>query len=310
MYPKPTDPLYSSGPLIAPRTADDSALAPYEQFTLTPMSPTIGARIDGVQIGGELTEPVMAELRRALAEWKVLVFGDQDTDREGQRRFASRWGEVVGHPFTALKVSRGQTDVNVATLQSDSQRRAIENNWHNDVTWHEHPSFGAVLRAVEVPPVGGDTIWADTGAAYDTLPDSVKARIDHLSAVHDWIQSEEFGQRMSPEELERFRPMFPPVEHPVVRVIPETGRRVLFVNTIFTDRIVGVSQEESDEILAMLYRHIHRPEFQVRLQWRTNTVAIWDNRTCQHYAVSDYYPNKRVMDRISIGGDRPVGVSG
>ncbi|SPZ40269.1 dioxygenase [Rhodococcus wratislaviensis] len=114
---------------------------------------------------------------------------------------------------------------------------------------------------------------------------------------------------MPPETVERLRPQFPTVQHPVVRVIPETGRRVLFVNLSFTQRIVGMSPTESDELLRMLYRHVHRPEFQVRLRWQPNTVAFWDNRACQHYAASDYFPARRVMERISIVGDRPVGVS-
>jgi taurine dioxygenase len=155
--------------------------------------------------------------------------------------------------------------------------------------------------------VGGDTLWADTGAAYDLLPEDLRARIDHLEAEHDWINS--FGRGMPVETVEMLRPVFPPVVHPVVRVIPETGRRVLFVNSVFTQRIVGVSEEESNEILRALYRHVQRPEFQVRLHWSPDTIAFWDNRTCQHYASSDYFPARRVMDRISIVGDKPVGVT-
>ena len=179
--------------------------------------------------------------------------------------------------------------------------------WHNDLTWHTTPSFAAVLRAVEIPPVGGDTLWADMGAAYDLLPDDLKARIDPLLAEHDWMQS--FGRAMPQEAIDALRPQFMPVQHPVVRVIPDTGRRVLFVNMAFTQRIVGVSEAESNTLLTQLYRHVQRPELQVRLRWQPNTVAMWDNRTCQHYAASDYYPARRVMDRISIVGDRPVGIA-
>ena len=149
----------------------------------------------------------------------------------------------------------------------------VENNWHNDVTWHEFPSFAAVLRAVEVPEVGGDTLWADTAAAYDLLPEDIKKRIDPLVAEHDWINS--FGRSMPVDVVEMLRPKFPAVQHPVVRIIPESGRRVLFVNMTFTQRILGVSEEESNELLTMLYRHVNRPEFQVRLKWEPNTVAFW-----------------------------------
>ncbi|WP_038170571.1 TauD/TfdA dioxygenase family protein [Tomitella biformata] len=310
MHPTASDVLYASGPLVAARLSEHMERRDYQGFTVHPVTPTIGAEIEGLQIGGELSESVLAELRRALHEFKVLVFRDQDIDRDGHRRFASCWGPIERHPFTSLKASSGQTDADVATLVRHTQRGAIENNWHNDVSWHERPSVGAVLRAVEVPAVGGDTLWVDTGAAYDLLPESVRQRIDGLWAEHDWRQTEEFGQRMTPDEIGRFHQAFPPVEHPIVWEIPETGRRVLFVNTIFTTRIIGLGQEESDELLTLLYRHIRRPEFQFRLRWRPDTVAIWDNRSTQHYASSDYFPQRRVMDRISIGGVRPVGIGG
>lgn len=302
IFPTATDPLAAFGPLVGRGTADDQ---PYERITVAPISPTIGAEIGGVRLGGDLDAQVLAELRRALLERKVLVFRDQDIDRDAHRAFAQLWGELEQHPFFKF-TQPGQTDVDVVTLAKDAMTAGTENNWHNDITWHTTPSFGAVLRAVEVPDVGGDTLWADTGLAYDLLPQHIRDRIDPLVAEHDWIHT--FGRHMPPEAVEQLRTHFPAVQHPVVRVIPETGRRVLFVNMIFTQRILGISAEESDELLRLLYRHIQRPEFQCRLRWQPNTVAFWDNRACQHYASSDYFPARRVMDRISIVGDRPVGV--
>ncbi|MCD7049150.1 TauD/TfdA family dioxygenase [Rhodococcus sp. BH2-1] len=304
--PRPTDPLYAVGPLVARRTTESADDRPYELFSLTPKTPTIGAEVSGIRLTGDLSDDVLAELRRALLEWKVLFFRDQDIDRADHRAFAARWGELEQHPFFKY-TQPGQSDADVATLAKDAMAAGVENMWHNDVTWHQFPSFAAVLRGVEVPDVGGDTLWADTGAAYDLLPEDLRARIDHLEAEHDWINS--FGRGMPVETVEMLRPVFPPVVHPVVRVIPETGRRVLFVNSVFTQRIVGVSEEESNEILRALYRHVQRPEFQVRLHWSPDTIAFWDNRTCQHYASSDYFPARRVMDRISIVGDKPVGVT-
>lgn len=304
--PTPTDPLAYFGPIIAPRTAENVETLPYELFSLEPQTPTIGAEISGIRLGGNLSDEVMAELRRALLEWKVLFFRDQDIERADHRAFAEAWGDLEQHPFYRY-TQPGQSDVDVATLAKDAAAVGAENIWHNDVTWHEFPSFAAVLRAIEIPAVGGDTLWADTGAAYDLLPDDIKARIDHLVAEHDWIKS--FGSGMPQEAIEKLRPNFPPVHHPVVRVIPETGRRVLFVNVAFTQRILGVSVEESNELLRLLYRHLMRPELQVRLRWKPNTIAFWDNRTCQHYASSDYYPARRVMERISIVGDKPTGLS-
>ncbi|MFJ7622085.1 taurine dioxygenase (plasmid) [Rhodococcus qingshengii] len=304
--PTPTDPLAYFGPIIAPRTAENMEDRPYELFSLEPQTPTIGAEISGIRLGRDLSDEVVAELRRALLEWKVLFFRDQNIERADHRAFAEAWGDLEQHPFYRY-TQPGQSDVDVATLAKDAAAVGAENIWHNDVTWHEFPSFAAVLRAVEIPAVGGDTLWADTGAAYDLLPDDIKARIDHLEAEHDWITS--FGSGMPQDAIDKLRPNFPPVHHPVVRVIPETGRRVLFVNVAFTQRILGVSKEESNELLRLLYRHMMRPELQVRLRWKPNTIAFWDNRTCQHYASSDYYPARRVMERISIVGDKPVGLS-
>jgi len=267
------------------------------------MGPTIGAELTGVALGGPIDDELLAELRRALLEWKVLFFRDQQLTRDEHRAFASRWGDIEEHPFFK-HTHPGQTAADVVTFEKGPASVGTENQWHTDITWHATPSFGAILRAIEVPGAGGDTLWADTAAAYDCLPDELKAGIDGLAAEHDWVHS--FGLAMEPAALERLRPDFPAVEHPVVRVHPETGR-TLFVNTIFTTRIVGLDPEESDTLLRRLYRQIERPEFQCRFRWAPGSVAFWDNRATQHYAVSDYAPQRRVMERISIIGDRPVG---
>ena len=304
--PTPTDPLAYFGPMVAPRTAPGVEQRPYELFDLDPVTPTIGAEVSGIRLGADLPGEVIAELDRALLEWKVLFFRDQDISRDDHRGFAARWGELEQHPFFKY-TQPGQSDADVATLAKDATAAGTENIWHNDVTWHTRPSRAAVLRAVEIPPVGGDTLWADTGAAYDLLPEDMQEKLDGLTAEHDWIHS--FGKGMDPADVERLRPHFPPAIHPVVRVIPETGRKVLFVNVAFTRRILGLSEDESNALLRTLYRHIMRPELQVRLRWRKNTVAMWDNRICQHYASSDYHPARRVMERISIVGERPAGVT-
>ncbi|MDI9915372.1 TauD/TfdA family dioxygenase [Rhodococcus sp. IEGM 1379] len=306
MTSTPTDPLKVVGPIVGMRTSETFDSRPYELFSLSPSTPTIGAEISGIRLSGDLSEETMDELRRALLEWKVLFFRDQDIERSEHRGFAERWGELEQHPFFKYS-AQDQTDVDVTTLAKDAMFGATENGWHNDVSWYDFPSFGAVLRAREIPPVGGDTLWADTAAAYDVLPQEIRDRIDPLVAKHDWEHV--FGKYMDQDDVDQLRPQFPGAEHPVVRLIPETGRRVLFVNPGFTTRILGVTEDESNELLALLYRHIQRPEFQVRLRWQPNTIAFWDNRTCQHYASSDYFPARRVMDRISIVGDRPVGIT-
>lgn len=292
------------GPRLAPRTAPGFDDRPYERFTLTPLSPTIGAEVGGVHLGDPVDDELHAELRRALLEWKVLFFRDQDITRPQQRAFAELWGGLERHPFYKY-VHPGNDEADVVTLAKDAMSGGAENEWHADVTWHAEPSWGAVLRAVEVPPVGGDTLWADAAAAHDALPEELRARIAGLTAVHDWQHT--FGLAMTDDVREQLAEQFPAQEHPVVRVHPETGRRTLFVNAIFTRRIVGLPEAESDALLLRLQQAITRPEHQCRFRWTPGAVAFWDNRATQHYAASDYWPQRRVMDRISIAGDRPVG---
>ena len=306
MMSTPTDPLAAFGPLVGTRLPDGVEKRAYEMFSVRPASPTIGAYVTSVTLEGGMDAELLAELRRALTEFKVLFFRDQHIERAQHRAFAEQWGELEQHPFFKF-TQPGQTEVDVATFAKDAMSAGVENTWHSDMTWHSSPSYASILRAVEVPQLGGDTLWADTAVAYDLLPDDLKNRIEGLEAEHDWMLT--FGRAMDKETSDALREHFPPAVHPVVRVLPETGRKVLFVNMIFTQRILGVSEEESNELLSKLYRQVNRPEFQVRLQWEANTVAMWDNRACQHYAVSDYYPAHRVMDRISILGDVPVGVT-
>lgn len=299
-----TNAVRDMGPRVFPRLPADFPSFDHQRLVIHPCTPTIGAEIEGVDLGADIDDETWAELHHALLEWKVLFFRDQDIDRDRHRRFAEHWGELEQHPFFKF-VQPGQTDVDVVTLAKDAVTGGYENEWHTDITWNSTPAFGAVLRAVEIPPVGGDTLWADAGAAYDGLPDDVKARIDTLSAVHDWRFS--FGATMPDDAVTLLSDEFPPVEHPIVRIHPETGRRTIFVNPIFTQHIVGIDEAESAELLDLLYRQMTRAEFQVRFRWTPGAVAFWDNRATQHYASSDYHPQRRVMDRISIAGDRPVG---
>jgi alpha-ketoglutarate-dependent sulfate ester dioxygenase len=179
-----------------------------------------------------------------------------------------------------------------------------ENSWHSDVSWREVPSMGAVLHAVEVPKTGGDTLFADMGAAYDGLDDDTKASIDGLSAVHDYVQA--FGSLVKPEDREKTRAEFPPAVHPVVRTHGETGRKLIYVNRNFTDHVVGLDAEAGTALIDRLSREANTVEYQCRFTWEPHSVAFWDNRAVQHYACSDYWPSVRVMERASIVGERPV----
>jgi taurine dioxygenase len=293
-----------AGPRLAARTPQGWVDEPYTRFTLTPYSPTIGAEVHGLGLGEPLDDATFADLHRALLEWKVLFVRDAGFTSEAHHALGLRWGQLESHPFVKL-VSDTQSDdaPAVVRLQKGTEAAGYENVWHSDVTWREEPSLGSLLHAIEVPAVGGDTLWADMAAAYDCLDDDLRARIDGLTAVHDWWTT--FGRGMSPEQRDELRPAFPPVEHPVVRTHPETGRRTLYVNAAFTQHIVGLEPDESTALLELLYRQASYPEYQCRFRWTAGALAIWDNRSTQHYATSDYFPQRRVMERITVIGDRP-----
>ncbi|MGW2261202.1 TauD/TfdA dioxygenase family protein [Streptomyces sp. NPDC001780] len=292
----PADGLYE-GPRELRRVPEGWEERPYERFEVVPQGRLIGAEIRGLDLSGPLDPAVREELNRALLEWKVLFFRGQHLSSDAQRAFARNWGELETNP---LLTSGDSPDV----VRFD--RTAVptfENVWHTDVTFRERPALGAVLQLREVPPVGGDTMWADMAAAYDNLAPEVKDRIDGARAVHDFLPG--FARFMDAAGLAEFQERFPPVEHPVVRRHPETGRRMLFVNTSFTTRIVGIGREESDRLLRLLFQQAHVPEFQVRFRWQAGDIAFWDNRATQHYAVNDYAPHRRVAERVAIAGDRP-----
>jgi taurine dioxygenase len=286
------------GPIPMQRVAEGSELEPYERIEVRPMSPTIGAEVAGVDLATPLDEATHDEVHRALLEWKVLFFRDQHLSVEQHVAFARTWGDIEEHPF----LPKGSSDT-IQRFEKGPQVGGYENEWHHDNTWRLAPSMGAVLRAVEVPPVGGDTLFVDTAAAYDNLRDDVKARIDGLQATHDWINA--FGRNLDDERRAELRALLPTVVHPVVRTHPETGRRSLFVNRVFTTGVVGMELEEAAELLDFLCRQSDRPEYQCRRRWEAGMVAFWDNRAVQHYAVSDYWPARRVMERVAIVGDVP-----
>ncbi len=287
-----------AGPRALRRLPEGVETEPYTRFTVVPLSPTIGAEIGGVSLAQPLDDDLFAELDRALLEWKVLLLRDQPITGEQHRDFARRWGELEKHPF----LPEGEVP-EIARFDRGEQNQGYENIWHTDVSWREIPSLGSVLRSIAVPTVGGDTLWADMACAYDGLPDDIKARIDGLTAVHDWIHS--FGLGMDADRIEQMRRDFPPVEHPVVRTHPANGRKILYVNEIFVSHIVGLEPAESDALLAYLSSRARIPEYQCRFHWTADAIAFWDNRVTQHYAVSDYAPARRIMERATIIGDRP-----
>ena len=283
---------------------EDTALAyseyesEFTKFEPRRLSPAIGAEL----IGADLSRPdetLISEVRAALLKYQVVFFRDQhELTRPQHIAFARAFGVLEIHPATP----KGQEDPEVLRMAHGPNSKGKENSWHSDVTWRERPSLGSILRAIELPDVGGDTLFSNMVLAYNELDDGLKAKLSDLVAVHDIARV--FAKRLgqAPESL---HDNYPPQEHPVIRTHPETGENSLYVNIAFTDHIKGMDRAESDALLASLYKRAWQPEYQCRFRWAPGSLAFWDNRACQHYAASDYFPEIRIMERVTIAGDRP-----
>lgn len=270
----------------------------YHHISVVPQGATIGAEIQGLDLCSPIDAATFEELEQAFIDYKVLFFRNQALDEDSHLGFARMFGPLEEHPF----LPSGEDD-QIVRFAKDEQAIGLENMWHSDVSWRKTPALGSVLRAREVPKVGGDTLFADMVAAYECLPDAVKRKLEGMTAVHDFSNS--FGLMMSSEDLAKHQETYPPMEHPIIRTHPVSGRRLLYVNAIFTSHIVGMDREESDRTLDALFAQAAIPEFQCRFRWEPDSVAFWDNRSVQHYATNDYWPQVRVMERVSIVGDEP-----
>ncbi|MEL6386541.1 MAG: TauD/TfdA family dioxygenase [Pseudomonadota bacterium] len=266
-------------------------------LTIRPMTPAIGAEILDVDLARP-TDAMIADIRAALLRHQVLFFRDQTLTRAEHITFARAFGELEIHPATPKE----QEDREVLRIAHGPNSRGQENSWHSDVTWRECPSLGSILRAIELPDVGGDTLFANMHLAYQNLDEETREQIAGLTAVHDIARV--FAKRLG-KRAEDLHETYPPMEHPVVRTHPETGLPILYVNGAFTSHIKDMDPSESDALLQRLYRTAANPEIQCRLRWAPGTLAFWDNRACQHFAASDYFPAIRIMERVTIAGDRP-----
>ena len=273
---------------------------------------SIGAELIGVSLADAARDhDLFAEIKQALLRHKVLFLRDQEISRADHVAFAHRFGELEDHPIVGSHPDHPGLVQIYKTPEAPVER--YENAWHTDATWRESPPMGCVLRCIECPPVGGDTMWANMVLAYEKLPEEIKTRIATLRARHSIEAS--FGAAMPMTQRLALRAMYPDPEHPVVRVHPETGEQVLFVNaftTHFTNyhtpsnvRYGQDANPGAADLLRYLISQAFVPEYQVRWRWRPNSVAIWDNRCTQHYAVMDYPPCHRKMERAGIVGDRP-----
>lgn len=273
---------------------------------------SIGAELSNVNLGVASRDPALvAEIKSHLLKHKVLFFRDQDFTRAEHVAFAQHFGALEDHPVAGSDPDHPGL---VRIYKSpDAPNDRYENAWHTDATWREKPPMGCVLRCVESPHVGGDTMWANMVEAYAKLPEQIRTQIADLRARHSIEAS--FGAAMPAEKRLALHAQFPDAEHPVVRTHPETGEKALFVNSFtthftnyHTPARVRVGQDYSpgaSELLNYLIRQAFIPEYQVRFRWKPNSVAFWDNRCTQHYAVMDYPPCHRKMERAGIIGDKP-----
>lgn len=277
-----------------------------------PLTCALGAELQGVNLGdASRSDDLFAEIKSLLLQHKVLFLRDQDITRSEHVAFARRFGELEDHPVAGSDPDNpGLVRIYKSPEQPNDR---YENSWHSDGTWREKPSMGAVLRCIECPPVGGDTMWANMNLAYEQLPPQIKDQIANLRARHS-IEAT-FGAAMPTEKRLALKAQYPDAEHPVVRTHPETGEKVLFVNgftTHFTNfhhpanvRVGQDFTQGTSTLLQYLISQAMIPEYQVRWRWSPGAVAIWDNRCTQHYAVMDYPPCHRKMERAGIIGDAP-----
>ncbi len=272
----------------------------FEHITVTPKGVTLGAEISGVRLSGDLPDEVIAEIRRAWLDYKVVYVRDQDISSAEHVEFARRFGELEVHPF----LLGSEEHPELVRFEKGVEASGFENGWHHDVTWRETPSMGAILRSIQVPATRGDTAFSAMAAAYAGLDDEMKERLDGLQAAHDYTLA--FGSFVDDSKKAEMREQYPVVHHPIVRTHPETGRKLLFVNAYFTSHVVDVDENEGNQLLRYLISRASIMEYQYRVSWEPNQVTLWDNRIVQHYALSDYYPDVRIMERASIVGDRPV----
>jgi taurine dioxygenase len=295
---------------LAPAVVSAAALR--DSIKVEPLTCALGAEVSNVHLGAASRDPALvAELRALLVKHRVLFFRDQDITRAEHTAFARHFGELEDHPVAGSDPEHPGLVRIYKSAESPPER--YENAWHTDATWREKPPFGCVLRCVECPPVGGDTMWANMALAYERLPEHVKAQIAGLRARHS-IEAI-FGAALPIERRLALKAQYPDAEHPVVRTHPDTGEKILFVN-VFTTHFtnfhtaanVRYGQDANPGAAALLGYLISQafiPEYQVRWRWKKNSVAMWDNRSTQHYAVMDYPPCDRKMERAGIVGDKP-----
>jgi alpha-ketoglutarate-dependent taurine dioxygenase len=284
-------------------------------LAITPLTGTTGAEIRGVDLRGTLSEATVADILQALVEYKVIFFPGQHLSSEEHLAFAAQCGEITeAHPISRGNQGHaGLHEINYTAIRESSAERhnplkkPYRDGWHTDVTFMERPPMGSILNALAMPERGGDTVFANTEAAYEGLSQPFREFLDGLVAVHDG--EEAFGEGLRKDGFAEWDgqriTQFTPVEHPLVRTHPVSGKKSLFVNPEFTSHIKGLSRRESDGILGLLYDHMINQKYLVRYNWNTGDLGFWDNRATMHFVVVDYGTQHRLIQRVTLKGERP-----
>ena len=269
---------------------------------VTPLTPSIGALISEVSLNKDLNSGTIEQIYSALIKHQVIFFRDQNISPESHLKLAESLGEIdPGHPV----YPHVEGHQSIVLLKNDENNKPDTNDWHKDLTFKPNPPFASILHSVKVPKVGGDTLWASMSAAYDKLPNGWKAHLEELEAIHDMgTFRNDFYKEGGIDSVNNALKKVGSAVHKVIETHPISGLKYLNVNQSFTRNIVNESQGPSDHILQFLFQHISKPEFQVRFHWEDNSVAIWDNRITQHYAVFDYLPEFRHMQRVTVINDK------
>lgn len=271
-------------------------------LTIVPLQPTIGAEISGVDLRQPLSDAARDDIKQAILKYKVVFFRDQQLNHQQHAAFARHFGPLYTPPYAKPDPVDGVTPLHQISAAEFQKRETeyleefkdeIQEFYHTDTSWRLVPTWGAVLRAVDLPPVGGDTIWVDAGLAYRALPEAVKARLENAFVTHDFRRA-----------LLKTGHDYPIVSHPVVRTHRETGEKILWVNFSQHPKILGLDHAENQELLKLIVAQYARPEHQVRFAWRPGSVAFWDNRAAVHYAVRNYGDYPRLLERILIADEK------
>jgi len=270
-------------------------------FKAEPLTPSIGALISGISLN-KLSKDDVEQLYHALIKHQVIFFRNQELSPESHMNLAESLGEIdPGHPVYP-HVEGYQS---IVLLKNDANNKPDTNDWHKDLTFKSNPPFASILHGIKVPNVGGDTLWASMSAAYDQLSEGWKNQLENLEAIHDMgTFRNDYYKEGGVDSVNSALKNVGSAVHKVIETHPVSGLKYLNVNQAFTRNIVNESQGPSDQILQFLFQHINKPEFQVRFHWEDNSVAIWDNRITQHYAICDYLPELRHMQRITVINDK------